>query len=149
MSDQDTSGHDGFDQDRAPPCALTPLEAALRNRCMRCGEAPASEGFLKTVEICPVCGADYRRHAAGDGAVYIVLTTLCILVMAAVVGIEFAYRPPVWAHALIGLALTLGLAFVFLPPVKRFMVAQSYSMDARGEGWAQDEDEDETGAQGR
>lgn len=143
------SGQDGLDQVEAPLLALTPVEAALRNLCVKCGKAPASDGFLKSVEICPFCGADYRRHAAGDGAVYIVLTTLCILVMAAVVAIEFAYRPPVWAHALVGVGLTLGLAWLFLPPVKRFMVAQSYAMDARGEGWADSEDADDRGARGR
>ena len=132
--------HGAAESDDGPRCALTPIEAALRNRCIRCGDGPASAGFLKSVEICPHCGADYRRHSAGDGAVYIVLTSLCFLVMALVVGVEFAYRPPVWAHALIGLSATVGLALLLLPPVKRFMVAQSYAMDARGEGGPSDPD---------
>ena len=122
-----------------PKCALPPIAAALRNRCVRCGKGPASDGFLQSVEVCSVCGADFRRHSAGDGAVYIVLTTLCFVVMAVVVGLEFAYRPPVWVHAVVGLGMTVGLALLLLPPVKRFMVAQSYAMDARGDGWAENE----------
>lgn len=123
--------------------AITPLRAALRNRCQNCGLSPLSQGFLGVVERCEACGADYRRHAAGDGAVYVVLTALCIVVMASVIAVEFAYRPPVWVHVTVGVAMTCGLAFLLLPPVKRFMVAQSFAMDARGEGWADPETDEE------
>ena len=97
----------------------------------------------KPLPRCDACGADYRRHAAGDGAVFIVLTLLCFLVMAIVIGVEFAYRPPIWTSVLVGLGATCGLAYLLLPPVKRFLVAQSFAMDARGEGWVEIDDGEE------
>lgn len=114
--------------------AITPLRAAVANLCQNCGRGRLSDGFLRVVDRCEVCGADYRRHAAGDGAIYIVLTLLCVLAMAVLVSVEFAYRPPVWVHLLIGVGVIFGLALALLPPAKRFMVAQSFAMDARGDG---------------
>lgn len=121
---------------------LSPIRAALTNRCVNCGRGPLDIGFLKTIDRCAVCGADYRRHAAGDGAVFIVLTILSFFAMGVVVSVELLYSPPGWVHLGLALLATIGPALLLLPPVKRFMVAQSFAMDALGEGFNQGGGED-------
>lgn len=120
------------------PDALTPLQAALSNKCPRCGEGALSSGFLEPLEACPDCGADFSRHGAGDGAVFIVLTLLCFVMMGVMFALEMAFEPPVWLHAVVAISLVLGATMVLLPPVKRFMVAKSFALDARGDGEAGD-----------
>lgn len=111
---------------------LRALSAARRNRCPVCGGGPLMTALLTPAEQCSACGTDFRRHAAGDGAIFLVLSALCAVVMAAAVALEFTLRPPLWAHAAIATALTGGLTWLLLPFTKRFMIAQSIVMDARG-----------------
>lgn len=116
--------------------ALTPLQAALSNKCPSCGQGPLTVGYLQPVETCAVCGADYARHGAGDGAVFIVLTLLCFLMMGVMFALEMLFQPPVWVHAIVATTLILGATLILLPPMKRFMIAKSFAVNARGDGEA-------------
>lgn len=106
------------------------LAAALNNRCPACGGGPLLTGFLTPAPRCESCGADFTPHSAGDGAVFIVLTLLCFLVMGAALTLEFTIQPPAWVHILFGAVLTGVLMGALLPFVKRFMIAQSLISDA-------------------
>lgn len=113
---------------------LTPMQAALSNKCPRCGQGALTVGYLEPVEKCPDCGADFSRHGAGDGAVFIVLTLLCFLMMGLMFALEMTLQPPVWVHTVAALTLVLGATLILLPPMKRFMIAKSFTLDARGDG---------------
>lgn len=114
-----------------PGPKLSGLAAATRNRCPVCGEGRLTHGFLTPEPRCSVCETDFTEHAAGDGAVYIVMTVACFVVMAIVLAIEFTLRPPIWVSVALGSAATFALIAALLPVAKRFMIAQSIVMDAR------------------
>lgn len=86
--------------------------------------------MLEPHDACPSCGQDFSGHAAGDGAVYIVLFAGSVLVMALVFSLEMTVAPPNWLLILIGVVATLALTLGLLPITKRFMVAQSIVMGA-------------------
>jgi uncharacterized protein (DUF983 family) len=48
----------------APP---SPLAAAIRSRCPRCGHGRLFDGFLKLAPRCNVCGLDYSFADPADG----------------------------------------------------------------------------------
>lgn len=126
MTDQPRSETAGAATGRA-------VRAALANRCPECGGGRLTSGFLQPVPECASCGADFRRHAAGDGAIFLVMLLLCVVVLGAAVAIEALAAPPLWVHGVVAALLTLALTIALLPAAKRFMIAQSYVMDARGD----------------
>jgi uncharacterized protein (DUF983 family) len=109
--------------------AVSPLSAALRRRCPRCGEGRLFSGYLKVADRCESCGLDLRRQDTGDGpAVFVILVVGFIIVGLALV-VEVRYTPPYWLHLALWLPLTVGLALVLLPPLKAWLVAQHYRHD--------------------
>ncbi len=114
----------------ATPPRLSSLAAALQNRCPVCGEGRLMAGFLKPHDACSACGQDFTRHAAGDGAVFIVMTFLCFAVMGLVVWLELVLAPPLWLQLGLATAVTLAAVWLLLPATKRFMIAQSVVMGA-------------------
>lgn len=129
MSDQDWRN----DRETGAAATARALRAAWSNSCPACGGGRLARGLLTPEDVCRDCGADFRRHAAGDGAIFLVLLLLCVLVLGTAVVLEAWFAPPLWAHAVIAAVLTGGLTLAFLPITKRFMIAQSFVMDARGD----------------
>lgn len=102
-----------------------PVQAALSNRCPRCGQGAILSGYLEPNHFCGHCGLDFTKHAAGDGAPFIVLTVLCFFAVGLVAWLELSYEPPGWVHAVVVLPLVFMVGGPLLPIVKRFVIAQS------------------------
>jgi len=112
-----------------------PIERAilrgLRGRCPRCGEGTLYRGFINLKPACEKCGLDFGFADAGDGpAVFAILIGGFIVVFAAL-GVEFAYQPPYWVHALLWVPLILLVTLGPLRPIKGVLIGLQYHHKAQ------------------
>jgi uncharacterized protein (DUF983 family) len=79
--------------------------------------------FLKVADACPVCGEELHHHRADDFPAYLVIVIVGHIVVALALGVEAAFSPPLWLHALIWLPLTFAFALALIQPIKGLVVA--------------------------
>ena len=109
-----------------------PILRGLRGRCPKCGEGRLFRAFLKVVDNCPVCGEEFHHHRADDFPAYLVIVIVGHIVVALVLGVEAAYSPPLWLHALIWLPVTFAFALALIQPVKGAVVAVQWQTGMEG-----------------
>ena len=80
---------------------------------------------------CSSCGLSYEFADGGDGAAWFVMTFVSFVGVGAILGVEVAYQPAVWVHALIAIPLLILLPLVLLRPVKGVLLNQQWKTDAR------------------
>ncbi len=115
----------------AVPPPPSPVVAGLRCRCPRCGQGALLQGFLDLRPSCEVCGLDYSFADSGDGPAVFVVLLAGALVVGCALGVEIAYEPPLWVHAVLWLPLILATTLLPLRPIKGLMVALQYHHKAR------------------
>ncbi len=115
-----------------PPTPL--LRAALLGRCPRCGDGRIFLGLLEIRDRCPVCDLDLRGSDTGDGAVFIAIMILGVVIVAAAAWVEVAFHPPLWVHAVIWPLVTLPAAVLIMRPAKATLIALQYRYRAREMG---------------
>lgn len=103
--------------------AAGPVVRGLLGRCPKCGEGRLFRAFLKVNDNCPACGEELHHHRADDFPAYLVIVIVGHIVVALMLGVEAAYSPPLWLHALIWLPLTAAMALALIQPVKGAVVA--------------------------
>ena len=108
----------------------SPLSAGLRGRCPRCGEGRLFDGFLAVRDTCEVCDLDYGFADAGDGPAVFISFFAGFIAVGAALWLELAYQPPYWVHALVSLPIILVTCLVPLRPLKGWLIARQYQMDA-------------------
>jgi uncharacterized protein (DUF983 family) len=108
----------------------SPLAAALKGSCPRCGQGPLFKGWVTFARQCRACGLDFASFNVGDGpAAFLILIVGAILTVLAVVT-DLSWSPPWWVHLVwipVGLLLTLG----GLREAKAALLAQEYLHRAR------------------
>ena len=109
---------------RFPP--VSPLRAALRCRCPRCGEGRLFAGLIEVRPACPVCGLDLSQQNAGDGPAVFVILFLGLIVVALAAVIEILFAPPIWVHLLLWTPFVVVGALGLLRPFKAGLIALEY-----------------------
>ena len=94
---------------------VSPLSAAMRRRCPRCGTGALFAGFLTLQEACPHCRLSYGFADAGDGPAVFVMLIVGFIVCGAALWLEVKHGPPFWVHAVLWAPLILILAGLLLP----------------------------------
>jgi uncharacterized protein (DUF983 family) len=56
---------------------------------------------------------------------------VCVVGVGSILGIEVAYSPPFWVHALIAIPVLVLLPLALLRPVKAVLINQQWKTDAR------------------
>jgi uncharacterized protein (DUF983 family) len=115
--------------DDREPVAFPPLSPFLTGpagRCPRCGKGKLFQGFLALRPRCEVCGLDYSFVDAGDGPAVFIMFFAGFIVVAAALGVEVAYQPPFWVHAVLWVPLIVLLTVGPLRPMKGLMIALQY-----------------------
>jgi len=110
----------------------TALKRGFRGRCPRCGEGKLFRAFLKTADLCSVCGEDFTPHRADDLPAYLVIVIVGHIVVPLALMIETNYSPPIALQLAIYLPLTLIAALVLLQPVKGAVVAAQWALRMHG-----------------
>ncbi|MEM6712261.1 MAG: DUF983 domain-containing protein [Pseudomonadota bacterium] len=87
-------------------------------------------GFLTVAERCDVCDLDFEFADAGDGPAFFASFVSGFIVVGLALWLELAYAPPYWVHALVSLPVILITCLGPLRPLKGFLIARQYQMDA-------------------
>lgn len=109
---------------------LSPLSTGIAGKCPRCGRGSLFDGYLKVHRSCSNCGLSFAFADAGDGAAWFVMLFGCVVGVGSILGIEVAYAPPFWVHALLAIPILIILPIVLLRPVKGVMLNQQWKMKA-------------------
>ncbi|HEU0216510.1 MAG TPA: DUF983 domain-containing protein [Stellaceae bacterium] len=116
-----------------PPVSLTEaMKRGFMLRCPHCGEGRLFGRFLKVTECCPACGEVMSHQRADDFPAYLVIIIVGHVLVPLALGIEVAYSPPLWLHALLWLPLTAIAAVALLQPVKGAVVGMQWQMGMHG-----------------
>jgi uncharacterized protein (DUF983 family) len=110
---------------------LSPVSTGLSAKCPRCGRGKLFEGYLTVARGCTSCGLSYDFADGGDGAAWFVMLFVCVVGVGSILGIEVAYSPSFWVHALIAIPLLVVLPLVLLWPVKAILLNQQWKTGAR------------------
>ncbi len=91
----------------------SPILAALRGICPRCGNAPLFRGLVGFQPKCRSCGLDFSSFNVGDGPAAFLIFIVGGLVVGLAIWVELRFAPPFWVHILLWVplaaALTIGL----------------------------------------
>jgi uncharacterized protein (DUF983 family) len=105
--------------------APSPLAAAVRGLCPRCGQGALFATWVRFASRCSACGLDFDGFNVGDGpAAFLILIVGAILTVSALVLDQLA-SPAWWVHLVwvpTGLALTVG----GLRLAKTWLMTQEY-----------------------
>jgi uncharacterized protein (DUF983 family) len=109
---------------------ISPLKTGLSGSCPRCGRGRLFDGYLKVAPRCSSCGLSYEFADGGDGAAWFVMLFVCVVGVGSILGVEVAYAPPFWVHALIAIPLLIVLPMLLLRPVKGVLLCQQWKTGA-------------------
>ena len=110
---------------------LSPVSTGIAGKCPRCGRGHLFAGYLNVAPKCGSCGLSYEFADGGDGAAWFVMLFVCVVGVGSILGVEVAYSPPFWVHALIAIPVLVILPLVLLRPVKGVLLNQQWKTGAR------------------
>jgi uncharacterized protein (DUF983 family) len=108
-----------------------PVSAGLTGRCPACGGGRLFSGYIKIVDRCAACGADFSNEDAGDGPAVFIMFAVGMLVIPLVLVVEVAYTPPMWVHIALWFPLSALLIGALLRPFKGVMFALQFQTKAQ------------------
>lgn len=107
------------------------FRAGLRSRCPNCGEGKLYIGYgLRFRETCDACSADFTIANVGDGGTFFVMFLAFIVFVPATMILEFAIRPPLWAHVVMWAPAITLFSVALLRPFKATMFALQWAHGA-------------------
>jgi uncharacterized protein (DUF983 family) len=109
---------------------LSPLKTGIAGKCPRCGQGPLFDGYLALAPGCASCGLSFAFADGGDGAAWFVMLFVCVVGVGSILGIEVAYSPPFWVHAIAAIPLLIVLPLLLLRPVKGMLICQQWKTGA-------------------
>ena len=115
----------------AAPDFWTSIFRGWRGRCPRCGAGSLFSSFLKMQSNCPSCGLALEPFRADDAPAYFTILAVGHIVVPMVLAFEkYGDQPPLWAHALLWLPLSVVLALLLLPRIKGAIIALLWTQSA-------------------
>jgi uncharacterized protein (DUF983 family) len=115
----------------AAPDFWTSIFRGWRGRCPRCGAGSLFSSYLKMQSNCPSCGLALEPFRADDAPAYFTILAVGHIVVPMVLAFEkYGEQPPLWAHALLWLPLSVALALLLLPRVKGAVIALLWTQSA-------------------
>lgn len=105
---------------------VSPVSAGVRSKCPRCGRGSLFSGFLNIKDKCSTCNLDFSFAEAGDGPAIFIILIVGFIVGGGAMGVEMAYHPDYWVHAVLWLPLVLILPLMLMRPFKAVLIALQY-----------------------
>ena len=115
----------------------SPVIAALRGICPRCGNAPLFKGMAGFQPNCRSCGLDFAGFNVGDGPAAFLIFIVGGIIVALAIWVELRFNPPFWVHILLWVPLAAILTIGLLRIAKGLLLALEFQRSAR-EGKLQD-----------
>jgi uncharacterized protein (DUF983 family) len=115
------------------PDTVRSVRRGLAGRCPACGEGKLFGRYLKVVDRCEACGAEFHHHRADDFPPYVVMFIVGHLVGYGIYWSETHIDDvPMWVHVAIWPTLALILSLLLLQPVKGAVVGLQYGLGMHG-----------------
>ena len=111
--------------------APSPVLAAVRGICPRCGKAPLFRGLAAFQPKCRACGLDFAGFNVGDGPAAFLIFIVGGIVVALAILVELRFSPPFWVHILLWVPLAAALTIGLLRIGKGLLLALEYRHRAR------------------
>ncbi|MDJ0929881.1 DUF983 domain-containing protein [Breoghania sp.] len=119
-----------------PPLPKRNLSQAMKRgafcRCPRCGEGSLFDGYLKVRPTCATCGEEFFHHRADDAPPYFTILILGHILISLVLGVEAAFRPPMWVHMAMWIPFSTITALLLLRPIKGALVGLQWALYMHG-----------------
>jgi uncharacterized protein (DUF983 family) len=110
----------------SPHCGNVTLILAMRRgflgRCPNCGRAPLFVSYLKQVQSCRACGAEFGHIRADDAAPWLTLIVVSHLFLPLIFFVNLGAILPFWLGVTGWAAFFCGVALVFLPRAQEFFI---------------------------
>lgn len=110
---------------------LSPVSTGVAGSCPRSGQGKLFDGYLTVAKGCRSCGLSHEFADGGDGAAWFVMLFVCVVGVGSILGLEVAYSPPYWAHALIAIPVLVLLPLALLRLAKGILINRQSKTDAR------------------
>ena len=104
----------------------------LLGLCPNCGKTKLFASYLKQVEACSNCGAEFGRIRADDAAPWGTIIVVGHIFMPLMFFISLDAFMPFWAGVTLWAALFAGLSMALLPRSKGLFIALLWSTRAPG-----------------
>lgn len=98
----------------------------VKGVCPNCGEGRLFAGYLRLAERCDHCGLDYAFADPADGPAFFAMSIAAVPALAFAIWFQFRFDPPIWAHLLTTVPLTLAVCLGLLRPLKGWLVCSQY-----------------------
>jgi uncharacterized protein (DUF983 family) len=102
------------------------LRAALLGSCPECGEPTLFEAPARVAMKCSSCGLDYTKYERGGRVSGLFTVVLAIVLIVIAVGIESAFRPPLWLQAAFWAPVTVGAVIYSLRLFKTVLLYAAF-----------------------
>ena len=109
----------------------SPVVAALRGICPRCGNAPMFRGLAGFQPNCRSCGLDFAGFNVGDGPAAFLIFIVGGLIVGLAIWVELAFSPPFWVHPLLWIPLAAVGTIGLLRIGKGLLLILEYRREAR------------------
>jgi uncharacterized protein (DUF983 family) len=111
----------------------SPILAALKGLCPRCGNRTLFAGLASFAPKCRACGLDFAAFNVGDGPAPFLIFIVGGIVVALAILLQLKASPPWWVHVLLWVPLTVALTIGLLRLAKGLLLVLEYRNRA-GEG---------------
>ena len=101
---------------------LTAASRGFRLVCPSCGQEKLFRTYLKPVEACPHCGADFSGIRADDGPAWLTVLSLGPFLVPLAFGVAVSGWPAVITYPVLAVAIT-GAVLLLLPRMKGLFLA--------------------------
>ena len=108
------------------------VETRLDGRCPNCGKTPLFKSYLKQVDSCSNCGAEFGRIRADDGAPWLTIIVVGHVFLPLIFFVDLGAFMPFWAGVFAWAGLFSALSLVLLPRAKGFFIALLFVTRAPG-----------------
>jgi uncharacterized protein (DUF983 family) len=105
---------------------VTPLMAALKGLCPRCGNRTLFAGLASFAPACRACGLDFAAFNVGDGPAAFLIFIVGGIVVGLAIVLQVKASPPWWVHVLLWVPLTAFLTVGLLRLGKGLLLALEY-----------------------
>ena len=120
----------------SPLHAELPLKLAMKRgflgRCPNCGKTPLFKSYLKQVDTCSNCGAEFGRIRADDAAPWLTIIVVGHIFLPLAFMLDLSVLP-VWVEVTGWSLFFAGLSAVLLPRAKGVMLAILWQTRATAE----------------
>ncbi len=107
-----------FTEITEPRSKKTAILNGLKGKCPRCGSAPLFRSYLKPVDHCACCDANWINVRADDAPAWATMLIVGHLLAPLFHYLAFNKALPIWAPGLILVAAGVILSLIILPRAK-------------------------------